>query len=1031
MALHLTTTTDGRAALDDLRRVVVGAKGSDPLAPVTVVVPTNAAGVLARRALGRAGGIAAVQFLTAYRLAELLGGPALAAAGRRPVSTPVVSAAVQRVLVESPGRFAPVHEHETTVAAALRGYRELRGLDPGVLRGLGIHGTPLAAELVRVHDQVRRRLVTDWYDEADLLDAAGTAIEHGAGSALGTVVLHLPIRLSAPAGRLVRRLAATTPVHVVLATSGDPVADRAAARLAGELGVTLPPAAPFATVPVELVSMSDADEEVRDAVRQVTDAARRGIPLERVALLWTTAVPYQRLVGEQLAAAGIAWNGPSPIGLAEHLAGRTLLALLAVDRFGLRRRDLFGLLGNAPIRDRSGRPVPAAAWERIARTAAIGRDDEWAPRLAEFAARQRAASADRSAAGDEAAAARMERDAGLADQLAAYVAWLRRELGSPTARRPWRDWAAWCHRLLGVLLGEDAVRVRLPAVERSAFERVESALDRLAGLDELAPPADRATFGGALTAALDGELLRSGRIGDGVLVGSLTSAIGLDTELTIVVGLAEGTFPAPPPVDPLLTDSDRRLAGGGLPVADDLLAEQRRALLAALRSGSLVVACVPRGDLRRSCVRTPSRWLTELTGADPAAGRTVHSFAAGVGTATFPATAGEHRLRGLLGHTRAGAAIDTHPLVAADATVRRNLALVRAREQPALTAYDGDLSGLPIPSPFDAGTTVSPTRLEAWVGCPHRYLMQYVLRIPEPDDRDQQLRISALDRGNLLHATLDRFLRAVLDAELPCPAPSEPWSRAHATHALAILDDECAQAERAGLTGRSLLWERDRQLLRLELCQWLLHDDRERAERGLTPVESEQTFGRPGGSWPAAPVRLPSGRLVHFSGSIDRLDRTADGRYLVTDHKTGSSRKFEKIGPGQEFVDGSKLQLAVYAAAVAAAKGISPVGITAEYSFTRTHQRKGYTIDTDVWERFTGVLDTIGAGIDQGLFPARPAPPGFRVWVDCAFCDPDGLGTGDVHRRWLAVQDDARLTPYLELIGERSTGRNGDDDQSA
>ena len=199
MALHLTTTTDGRAALDDLRRVVLGAKGSDPLAPVTVVVPTNAAGVLARRALGRAGGIAAVQFLTAYRLAELLGGPALAAAGRRPVSTPVVSAAVQRVLVESPGRFAPVHEHETTVAAALRGYRELRGLDPGVLRRLGTHGTPLAAELVRVHDQVRRRLVTDWYDEADLLDAAGTAIEHGAGSALGTVVLHLPIRPSGAA----------------------------------------------------------------------------------------------------------------------------------------------------------------------------------------------------------------------------------------------------------------------------------------------------------------------------------------------------------------------------------------------------------------------------------------------------------------------------------------------------------------------------------------------------------------------------------------------------------------------------------------------------------------------------------------------------------------------------------------------------------------------------------------------------------------------------------------------------------------
>ncbi len=35
------------------------------------------------------------------------------------------------------------------------------------------------------------------------------------------------------------------------------------------------------------------------------------------------------------------------------------------------------------------------------------------------------------------------------------------------------------------------------------------------------------------------------------------------------------------------------------------------------------------------------------------------------------------------------------------------------------------------------------------------------------------------------------------------------------------------------------------------------------------------------------------------------------------------------------------------------------------------------------------------SGIEDGLFPARPSPPAFRLWVDCAFCDPDGSG----HRR--------------------------------
>ena len=98
-------------ALDALAGAVRESKAGRPLTPVTVIVPTNTAGVMARRALGRRGGVAAVDMLTLYRLAELIGSPALVAAGRSPVSTAVVDLAIRRVLAEAPGSFEPVAEH--------------------------------------------------------------------------------------------------------------------------------------------------------------------------------------------------------------------------------------------------------------------------------------------------------------------------------------------------------------------------------------------------------------------------------------------------------------------------------------------------------------------------------------------------------------------------------------------------------------------------------------------------------------------------------------------------------------------------------------------------------------------------------------------------------------------------------------------------------------------------------------------------------------------------------------------------------
>src|SRR4051794_17549522 len=109
----------GAAALTTLRAVVAGAKADDAMAPVTVLVPNNIAGIVARRHLahgtGSGPGIAAIDVTTLQRLAERLAAPRLAP--RRPATRPLVAGAWRHALTESPGGFGEVATHPATVRA--------------------------------------------------------------------------------------------------------------------------------------------------------------------------------------------------------------------------------------------------------------------------------------------------------------------------------------------------------------------------------------------------------------------------------------------------------------------------------------------------------------------------------------------------------------------------------------------------------------------------------------------------------------------------------------------------------------------------------------------------------------------------------------------------------------------------------------------------------------------------------------------------------------------------------------------------
>jgi RecB family exonuclease len=1074
-----------------LTAAVAAAKAGDPLAPVTVVVPSNHVGVTARRALAAGGvddgpgaGVAAVTFLTAYRLAELLGAPGLAAAGRRPVSTPVIAAALRRALRDDPGIFAPVADHPATETALVATFAELSDVSRPGLAALAGAGRR-AHDVVRLCGQARSRLAGAWYDESDLTDAAVAALSTEAGRSLaaelGHVVVYLPQDLLRRQSTLLAVLSTVRPATVVAGMTGRTDADagvrRSLARLgargpaadtsgreppAGQLALPLdggeaqpgPPEAERPPLPVaegrtRVLSVSDADDEVRAAVRHVVQATLDGTPLERIAILYGTAAPYGRLVHEHLAAAGVPRNGAAVRPLAASVVGRTLVDLLALPDHGFRRADVIGLLARSP----AGAAAPVATWERMSRQAGVvaGKADwdrlldrlareydrradeaeqDWEATHALFAATEPADDelddepSDDEPCDDEEAAGlpsgvrrprlQAERTRDLRHLVLTVIDALTAAADAPA---PWSERVRWLRALADRVLGggRAAGRQDWPTDEVRAADAIDGALDRLGALDAVDDAPSLDVFRRTLELELDADLGRVGRLGEGVLVGPLSYAVGLDLDLVVVLGLAEGTLPAPVRDDSLLPDGERARAGDELPLRRERVGRDHRRLLAALAAADRHLLCLPRGDLRASSERVPSRWLADV--AEALAGRpvttdelvagpapwlqAVPSFAHAVTHTPVPATDQEYRLR-------VGAAAAPDPLVGHGAEV------LAARRSRSFTRFDGNLAGVGVPSPVDE--IVSPTRLESWAVCPFAYFGRRLLRVEPVEDPEAQLQMSAIDRGALVHLVLERFVADVL-ARPPDrrPGPDDPWGPDDRALIRRLAEEACQAFEARGATGRPVFWRRDKPQIFAQVERFLDDDEARRRATGTCPLAAEQAFGL--GDDDPVEILLHDGRPLRFRGSADRIDEAPDGGLLVLDYKTGKADDYRRLSPDNPDERGTRLQLPVYAQAARAVTDRPDAPVRAEYWFVSERggfARIGYDVDDAVLDRVRTSLGTIVDGIERGAFPPHPDDQ-FRPWVVCSYCDPDGLGVAELRRAWERKRDDPAVAAYAAL----------------
>jgi RecB family exonuclease len=370
--------------------------------------------------------------------------------------------------------------------------------------------------------------------------------------------------------------------------------------------------------------------------------------------------------------------------------------------------------------------------------------------------------------------------------------------------------------------------------------------------------------------------------------------------------------------------------------------------------------------------------------------------------------------RELLRTASGASAVLDHPIVQADPAVADPIRIEVARQGQEFTEWSGNVGPHPALELHLDGLH-APTALAAWAKCPRSYLLRRVLDVHPVREVEDAADISPLDRGNLFHKVLERFVAEGLSGQRVPHAEALVRLRT-------IADQECAATEGAGVTGWPVLWRLAQDRLRSRLERWLVeHEALARDSRELRPVGLEASFGAADDFYGEVGVQLSSGRTLRLKGRIDRIDASAHGdEVLVIDYKSGKDDDFLKLD-ADPVARGTQLQAAIYA--LVAAQHYPQARIEAGYWFLDRRSSpvqgwKGFDFN-QAEERVTQALDVIVNGAAQGRFPLRPGEYNdfFRTFDNCRYCPFERIcpAPGGREQAWERHREAPELASYRQL----------------
>lgn len=698
-------------ALAELEAMTGHAQAADPLAPVTILVPSHAAGLDVTRYLGRTlnGGVGSVgvRAFTLKDLATELIADDDAVNGRRPLLPVLRLGAVSRVLLDEPGLFKDVADQPATARAIARTAELLDAVpdpsDPDL--------PDLTQEVLRLHGASKEALGQQWYTDLEAFTLASNKV--------GT--------------RTVRQRLGTI-IGFMLGTGNRP-AEVIFKQSLEAAGMQLLSAAGSAETDARLLTASDADDEVRAVVRLVVERLATGTPGHRIGIFHSASEPYAALLTQRLSQAGITFVGPAAHRLKDSPLARGLLHLLKLDPQDPDARAMLNIHAEGTFSWHEQKLPSSAVCERL-----------YANPPAE----------DDSAGADSTKAAEYLEKFGI---LQSFIRALGARINQVQTAATWSDASASLVSLLEDFMGPRGSGERPEkSVARDAL--VQAASD-LRHLDLVGPLPRPSLIQSAMEDAIASKGGWTGKSGTGVVIGSYADAVARDLDVIFLIGVAEGLAPARIRENPLLPDSVRALLASGLPTVEQRAEASKEQFFAALAAGSERFITSPRGDLRGSGSYQVSRWIN----VRPKPQDQLQSFAHGIENSAptadaLPPTSQEWRLRHILTADERTAALQD------DTALQNALAATRDRRDGIFSRFNGNL-GAYAGTIVDPEKPLSPTRLEDWVVSPFSYLLKNVLKVNILEDVALEVQISPQQRGILVHQVLEDYVRSITKDGLP------------------------------------------------------------------------------------------------------------------------------------------------------------------------------------------------------------------------------------------------------------------------
>jgi ATP-dependent helicase/nuclease subunit B len=963
--------------------------------------------------------------------------------------------------------------------------RDLRAssVEPDVLLKLGERGTDLAVLLAEYRAQLTSAKLVDISDVFSIA-AERVRTETVGLSSLPIVLLDTPIASGAER-RFVEALAGKAPEVLATVASGDNQTLAALADMGGERSTEARRTStslnrlqnfvfgstPESSYPEDgMVRFFSAPGEGRECVeiaRRIHEAAREGIPFDKVAVVLRSPQTYAPLLESALERAGI--PGYFARGTRRpDASGRALLTLLlcAEERLSAKRFAEYLSLAQVPNLEENGasqsgvepwtapnddmlpesnatadeqpppEPLPdrvdeqdplvagtlRAPWrweELLVEAAVIGGKDRWARRLNGLASElARKVKALRFAEPDSVKISRLERQLTNLGHLSRFALPILSDLAEFPEHATWGEWLVSLERLASKVL-------RRP-------ENVLAALAELQIIADVGPVTLTEVLEALSTrlTELSVEPTRS-RYGK-VFIGSPEQLRGRSFEIVFVPGLAERVFPQKLREDPLLLDGDRTHLSVEPPLRtlrDRANDERLRLRMAVGAARQRFYFSYPRVEVALARPRVPSFYALDIR-------RTTLGRLPNVDQFEQEAARNSGAELAWLAPRDPKAAIDNiehdlsvlRPLLIGGPKLVRGSARylmelspelgrsLRTRWQRWQTGW-GASDGICVPSKSTCGQLApyrlttrafSPTSLQSFATCPYKFLLSAIHRLSPREESVPLEQLDPLTRGHMYHAVLAGFLRYAIAEKLLRLSPS------NVAQAQAKIEDilktTAAEYHEELAPAIERVWQDEIEIMRADL-RGLLTQMAENPD-GYVPELIEFGFGLPtdGGRDPASTAqaaKLPGGYLVH--GVIDLVERNVSGQCRVTDHKTGKNRTEDGMIVGH----GEVLQPVLYSLSVEASLGTEVKEARLSYC-TAVGGYTERTVVMDAWARKAAseVLRTIDHAIENGFLPAAPKEHGCD-WCDfVSVCGPyEELRTGR--------KDPNALTELVQLRGIR------------